>query len=237
MATLPDGKRRGIGRPRNGLVLRDPILDQAELTFAEFGFEGASVREIATRAGVNQALIRYYFGSKQGLFDEVFRRRGAALSRERDERLAALLAEDEPPTVKALIRAYLRPQWDLKRLGAGGAAFLRIQAWVHAAPEDYALRLRREVYDESLRHYIDALARIMPGTPARIIALRMAFVVGAYLFVLNDLARLDDLVGHGVDRFSDETLLDHLVGFLAAGVTGSADENSPFAARPPKNWM
>ncbi|WP_223252362.1 TetR/AcrR family transcriptional regulator [Paracoccus mutanolyticus] len=41
------------------------ILDSAELHFAEHGFSGASLRDMAADAGVNQALIRYYFGSKR----------------------------------------------------------------------------------------------------------------------------------------------------------------------------
>ena len=43
------------------------ILDSAELLFAEKGFDGTSVRDIAGHAGVNLAMISYYFGSKEKL--------------------------------------------------------------------------------------------------------------------------------------------------------------------------
>jgi AcrR family transcriptional regulator len=43
------------------------ILDSAEQLFAEKGFEGTSVRDIAGHAGVNLAMISYYFGSKEKL--------------------------------------------------------------------------------------------------------------------------------------------------------------------------
>ncbi|HTN07041.1 MAG TPA: TetR family transcriptional regulator [Agriterribacter sp.] len=43
------------------------ILDAAEQLFAEKGFEGTSVRDIAGQAGVNLAMISYYFGSKEKL--------------------------------------------------------------------------------------------------------------------------------------------------------------------------
>lgn len=49
---------------------RDRILEIALQTFAELGFDGASTRAIASRAGVNQGLIPYYFGSKQALWRE-----------------------------------------------------------------------------------------------------------------------------------------------------------------------
>lgn len=48
------------------------ILDVAERLFAERGFEGASVRDIAQEAGVNIAMISYYFGSKEKLLHAVF---------------------------------------------------------------------------------------------------------------------------------------------------------------------
>ncbi len=49
------------------------ILLAAEKIFAEKGFEGASTREIAKLAGVNISMISYYFGSKEKLFENIFR--------------------------------------------------------------------------------------------------------------------------------------------------------------------
>jgi AcrR family transcriptional regulator len=46
-------------------VKRDHILQAAEQLFAEQGFDGTSVRDIAQRAKVNLAMISYYFGSKE----------------------------------------------------------------------------------------------------------------------------------------------------------------------------
>ena len=41
------------------------ILQVAEQLFAEEGFDGTSVRDIAKKANVNIAMISYYFGSKE----------------------------------------------------------------------------------------------------------------------------------------------------------------------------
>lgn len=214
---------RGVGRPRDGSDLRDPILDQAELVFAEYGFEGASLRDIAARAGVNQALLRYYFGAKQQLFDAVFRRRAQVLADQRLARLQALLEAAAAPSPEALIEAYLRPQWDMKRQGANGAAFVRIQAWVHAASEEHVLHLRREVYDPVLDRYIDALAVALPHLPRSLLALRIAFLVGSYLFILNDLGRLDDLTRESANRHGEGVVLRDLIRFLAAGLSAPAN--------------
>ena len=64
-------KRRG---PRaDGVQARDSILTAARAQFARHGYGGATLRAIATEAGVDVALVSYYFGSKSGLFMESLR--------------------------------------------------------------------------------------------------------------------------------------------------------------------
>jgi AcrR family transcriptional regulator len=50
---------------------REHILNVAEVLFAEKGFDGTSVRDIAQQAGVNLAMISYYFGSKEKLLESL----------------------------------------------------------------------------------------------------------------------------------------------------------------------
>ena len=57
---------------------KDHILDVAEKVFAELGFDGASTRVISGEAGVNMAMLNYYFGSKEGVFLSIFERRIAS---------------------------------------------------------------------------------------------------------------------------------------------------------------
>ena len=54
---------------------KDHILDVAERVFSDLGFDGASTRMISGEAGVNMAMLNYYFGSKEGLFLAVFERK------------------------------------------------------------------------------------------------------------------------------------------------------------------
>ena len=51
-------------------------MEAAEELFAEKGFDGTSVRDVAKEAGVNLAMISYYFGSKEKLMEALFRYRG-----------------------------------------------------------------------------------------------------------------------------------------------------------------
>ena len=54
------------------------ILAAADALFGEVGFDAVSVRDLAERAGVNKALIFYYYGSKEALFERVMERYYAA---------------------------------------------------------------------------------------------------------------------------------------------------------------
>lgn len=72
----PGVESRGRPRVRSGRSGRRPgasdtkerILAAARTAFAEAGFDGATIRVIAARAGVDPALVHHYFGSKQRLF-------------------------------------------------------------------------------------------------------------------------------------------------------------------------
>ena len=54
---------------------KNHILQTAEKLFAEKGFDAATVRDIAENAGVNLAMISYYFGSKEKMMESLFHER------------------------------------------------------------------------------------------------------------------------------------------------------------------
>ncbi|MFI7100900.1 TetR/AcrR family transcriptional regulator [Streptomyces sp. NPDC050161] len=65
------------GQPRrDARATRRRLLEAAADLFAERGYEAATVRDIAARAGVNQALLFRYFGSKNALLTEVMAHSG-----------------------------------------------------------------------------------------------------------------------------------------------------------------
>jgi AcrR family transcriptional regulator len=57
-----------IGRPRGKTDTRNVILAAARHLFADAGYDKTSVRDVATAAGVDPAMIRHYFGNKAELF-------------------------------------------------------------------------------------------------------------------------------------------------------------------------
>lgn len=69
----PERERAPDGAPAPGGTA-DRILDAAEALFAERGFAGTAVRDIATRAGLNPASLYNHFESKQALYEAVLER-------------------------------------------------------------------------------------------------------------------------------------------------------------------
>jgi TetR/AcrR family transcriptional regulator len=57
---------------RDAVATKARILETAKMIFSEMGFDGARIDDIADRAGVNKALIYYYFKNKDHLLEHVF---------------------------------------------------------------------------------------------------------------------------------------------------------------------
>ncbi|WP_346623846.1 TetR family transcriptional regulator [Blastococcus montanus] len=72
MSARPDSsepaRARRSGRRPGNPGTRDAVLSAARDAFAERGFDGATIRQIATAAEVDPALVHHYFGSKDKLF-------------------------------------------------------------------------------------------------------------------------------------------------------------------------
>jgi len=66
-------RRRGRGRPRGASAgnVRERLLQAARELFLRYGYRAVSSRQIGAAAGVNFAMIRYYFGGKPGLYREI----------------------------------------------------------------------------------------------------------------------------------------------------------------------
>ncbi len=97
-------RRRGPGRPAGGQAGegQEALLRAARELLAEKGLPGVTVREVAERAGVQPALVNYYFGGKQGLLRAVV----AGLTAQMLERVSAGAATSG--SVEDRFRAVLR---------------------------------------------------------------------------------------------------------------------------------
>jgi AcrR family transcriptional regulator len=210
------GKR---GRPEgtNGNV-RDTILDAAEVTFADLGYAGTTLREVAEKAKVTQALISYYFGSKYGLFEEVFLRRGRKISDARMENLGALKRGGKALQVREILQAFFTPTLAL-RATPEGRAFIRLQARLHTEPPEISYKLRNEAYDVSTRAYVAAIWSALPYLSEKDVYWRVTLMVGAYMYAFSDTHRLEELAKGVCNPDDPNEILAQITEFVTGGLS------------------
>ncbi|SDN52889.1 TetR/AcrR family transcriptional regulator [Allokutzneria albata] len=145
-------------RRRDSQATRAALLKAAGELFAERGYDRTTVRDIAARAGANQALLFRYFGTKEDLFNAVVAHRGMDLlnagpAEQLPHRILELFLADTPEGVDHPILAMLR------------SAVL--------GKESMALR------KEMGRAYVRAIAELAEGPEAELRAeLVLAWLVG-----------------------------------------------------------
>ncbi|MBX3477519.1 MAG: TetR family transcriptional regulator [Brevundimonas sp.] len=215
----PTPARRG--RPRKaggGGDTSESILDAAEDLFSKHGFYGVTIREVAREAGVDTALVHYYFTAKKGLFDAVFLRRAAIWNNERVDAINRYAqAAGDQMTLEGLFEAFLQPpfQWSLKG-GPGWKHYAALVAQTNANPAFGGETMAR-YFDPAIRRLIELIKQIMPH--ARDVDLYWAYhnLSGALTLTLGETGRLDRL-SNGLCRSGDlETAGAYMVRFAAAG--------------------
>ncbi len=151
-----------------GADRRQLILEAALAVFAEQGFEGATSKEIAARAGVTHGLIYFYFTSKEELFQAAFEHtlRGAldqlSLPGAAEEGVepaaviergvASLLETISSPRVSSLMRIMLRmAARDENRSGPLGACKLSMTSAINTLMDAFAAYLDDQIARGRLR--------------------------------------------------------------------------------------
>jgi TetR/AcrR family transcriptional regulator len=87
---------------------KERIVEAAVEAFAEKGFEAASTRDIAQRAGTDQGLVTYHFPNKDLLWRAAADRLFGILGNRLGDRVSSLSQADPKERVRAAIREYVR---------------------------------------------------------------------------------------------------------------------------------
>jgi len=191
------------GRRPGNQDTREAILKHARDAFGEKGYEGASIRQIATSAGVDPALVHHYFGSKEQLF------------------LAALQVPIDPGTLipgiaaegidgfgERLVRTFLGV-WD-SPTGTAAAALIR-----SAVQHDWVARMLRDfLMQRILKRITTELKLEGPDVPLRVTLVgsqMMGLVFARYIFKVEPLASappetLVPWVGGTIQRYLTDPL-------------------------------
>jgi AcrR family transcriptional regulator len=199
---------RRSGRRPGESSAREDILAAAAAAFAEHGYDRATIRGIAGRAGVDPALVIHYFGSKDALFTEVLQ--WPLRPRDVLSRAAAAGRDDIGETVvRAFLEAWEPPEQRLRL-----TAVLRSAMTNEAAMRILRHLLAREVFapmTETLGLPDGSVRATLVGSQLVGLAL-MRFVGGVEPLASASVDQLVAAVGPTVQRY--------LTGDLGPGAAG-----------------
>jgi AcrR family transcriptional regulator len=200
----------------SGLSTKDKLLRSAEALFSAKGFQEVSVREIAAHAGVNYALVAYYFRGKRALFDEVFRAHTDPLLKEGMKRLHAITGNGKKPSVEEILKAWLLPLLQLENNQQPGAIHLRVTANLSRERWEHTNKVSNDMR-RSLNAFIKALHSCLPHLSKETLMWRLHFVMGALVFGIRQPASLVAISGGRCDPNDLEATFDQILPYAVAG--------------------
>ena len=208
-------------RPRR----RERILGTAERLFADFGYDGVSLRQIGTEAGAQIALITYYFGTKEMLYRAVFENRIVPLSEKRRRGLAEAMEAPGGVTIEAILGALARP-WIEMRGTEEGRRYTRLIAREASDPREADRGIVRDLLDPIALEFLAAMEQALPERPRADVHWAYHFFVNTLLLVLANPERLARLSGNLIDNSSDDEATERLVGFVARSLAGCGPQRA-----------
>jgi AcrR family transcriptional regulator len=171
------------GRPAGAPPNREAILEAARACFTRRGYEGATIRGIATEAGVDPALVHHYFGSKDQLLVAALQ-----LPFSPREALPQILAGDIDGLGERLVRRFLEI-WGSDQV-AGGALVGLIRS---SATHEDAARMVREFFSrEAIGRIAEALDMQQPTLRAALAASQLiGLAMARYIIGIEPIASAD----------------------------------------------
>jgi AcrR family transcriptional regulator len=183
------------GRRTGGGDTRADILEAARKAFADKGFDGATMRSIASDAGVDAALVHHYFGSKEDVFVASMQ-----LPIDPAELVSKVLAGDRDGIGERFVRAFLGV-WESPE---GRGPFLALIR--SAMTNDQAAAMLREFVTRALLGRVVAALDVEPlrveAAAAQMVgAAMLRYVVQVEPLVSASPDELAALLSPGVQRF------------------------------------
>jgi AcrR family transcriptional regulator len=201
---------------------RGRLIDVAIALFAEKGYEGTSVRDLATAAGVNVAAVSYHFGSKDALYHEALRACLAPCGEMRERMQAHLDAALRRKTRKAAeeaLRGCIQDFLGVLVSPAARHSHLVMREQSEGKPRfEPVIREFFQPVGSILREVILMLA---PGLPQMRVFMVISGIIGQCLHVYK--ARVSYRVLAGIDSHSPEyieAVSKHMAHLTALGLRG-----------------
>ncbi|MBB4211683.1 TetR family transcriptional regulator [Rhodothalassium salexigens DSM 2132] len=208
----------GHSPPDAGDSPKERLITAGAGEFAAHGFNGASIRRVTAAAETNVAAVKYYFDSKEGLYQAVVQRFFDRIRPTRQTMLgeARCLPPDHPDRVDAILRAMIAPHLRLL-YDPDGKDYLQLLSRFAVEPRALTIRIYLSEIGPVRQDLIAALADSLPQVDRPRLVRCFGFVAATMVAAPFDRGFEALFPGHAADA-DPEGLIDAVVGFCAAGL-------------------
>ena len=204
------------------------ILDAAESLFAEHGFSDTSLRLITTRASVNLASVNYHFGSKKELIQAVIARHLELFMPLLNEKLTALCAQAEQPSLLDVFNSFVDPLLALEKQSKNCTViFMQLLGRSYTDEQGHLRWYTTTHYGEVLANITKALLKANPTLSSQELFWRLHFTLGTAVFTMSSSGALMDIAKADFNQDIDvEGLIRKVIPYLASGMNTSTETTS-----------
>lgn len=205
------GAPRKVGRPNEKTQVREALIQHARELFVVMPYDKVSTRLVAQKAEVNVAMIRYYFGSKAGLFETMLRETLMPMQ----QQIRALFVESSHQNFAELMRTFFQEMMKVPQ-------FPRLVSQVmYMSSSDIQRKLMEKVFLDLTKPMLDVIfEKLMQQGVIRAdvdpLLLRVSFIS---LMVFPFIAPPAMLAIHGIELTDDfiNRLYEHNLLFMTQG--------------------
>ena len=208
--------------------VQERLLNSAEELFCEKGFEGTSIRDIASAAECNIASVNYYFGGKQQLYEQVWKRHLIPMRDARLKSIQKISIDSEKKTpledlIKSFANSFMGSIAETQNVSNLNKLMAREYINKHL-PADMFLQ---EVMMPTINAMQQALVKALPN----IDEIKLPWIVFSLIGQLVHLGHVRVMFDDSADdltrnMFYSDEVIDHIVKFTCAGIRAYIKENN-----------
>lgn len=194
---------------------REEILDLSASLFAKSGYEGVSMRDVASAVGLTQAALYYHFSDKDQLYLDAV----ASEFRQRESALKALLAGVGTPwqRLEVFVAGFVR-------MATSDKTFTRLMQWVQLDTDEARQRvLAEQVFKDVFVAICDLAREEAPHHDAHLFAMS---ILGLVLYPCQTGAIRRYMPGYRPQQNDPEVLARHICDLLRSGLI-EVDADTP----------
>jgi len=209
----------------NGRGVQDRLIKAGEDLFCRRGFNETSVRDIAATADCNVASINYYFGGKENLYLEIWRRRLAQMRESRLASIERVMSAGGRPELEDLLRSHAISFLEPLIEGDRHCRFINLMAREMIDPHLPPGMFLTEMVNPVMSALGKALMEICPWLNETNVQVVILLVVAQLMHAVCAKEMFEEGGVYGTLQVNTEDLVEHVVKFSAGGIRAYASGN------------